>query len=158
MSHEMVELGSGNPRVPTKEELLMIRDSIFLPIILDIAQKNRQQVERTTWTFKQLFEKILLGYMDLVTQELARVKRELKIRNIRVFEDGQRDQILYHRFICRGYEERFGMIKEVVRAEISVRMGKFEKDFWNGFSGRKLSVKTTRPKNEVCTEAEDNHV
>jgi hypothetical protein len=116
---------AANPRVPSKEELELIRDSILLPMILSIAEKNRQEVERTSYTFKPVFLKAMLIFMDVVSQDLARVKRELKQRNIKVIEDEQVDLVMYFRFICRGYEERFGMIREVVRAEISVRITQY---------------------------------
>jgi hypothetical protein len=116
---------AANPRVPTKDELELIRDSVLLPMILTIAEKNRQEVERASYTFKPVFLKAMLLVMDVVTKDLARVRRELKQRNIKVIEDEQVDLVMYYRFICRGYEERFGMVREVVRAEIAVRITQY---------------------------------
>jgi hypothetical protein len=119
-----------NPRVPSKEELELIRSSVLLPMILSIAEKNRQEVERSSYTFKPLYLKSTLIFMDLVSRELARVKRELKQRNIKVIEEEQADLVMYFRFICRGYEERFGMVREVVRAEISVRITQYMREIF----------------------------
>jgi hypothetical protein len=117
-----------NPRVPAKEELELIRASVLLPMILTIAEKNRQELERTSYTFKPLILKAILVFMDIVSQELARVKRELKQRNIKVIEEEQADLVMYFRFICRGYEERFGMVREVVRAEIAMRIAHYMRE------------------------------
>ncbi len=117
-----------NPRVPTQEELELIRSSILLPMILTIAEKNRQEVERSSYTFKPLYLKATLIFMDAVSRELARVKREMKQRNIKVIEDEQADLVMYFRFVCRGYEERFGMVREVVRAEMAVRITQFMRE------------------------------
>ncbi len=122
-----------NPAVPTKEELELIRSSVILPMILSIAEKNRQEIERSTYTFKPLYLKATLILMDAVSRELGSVKRQLKQRNIKVFEDEQVDLVMYFRFVCRGYEERFGMVREVVRAEMSVRITRFMREmFKNG--------------------------
>ncbi len=123
-----------NPRVPTKEELELIRSSVILPMILSIAEKNRQQVERSEYTFKPLFHKAILIFINAVSHELTRVKRELKRHNIKVFEDEQIDLVLYFRFICRGYEERFGMVREIVRAEISTRITQYIRKIFQDIS------------------------
>jgi len=125
MNHEMPETSGTNPRVPTKEELVMIRDAVMLPMMLDIADRNRQQIERSSHTLKALYSKAVLVVMDEISSDLAKVRKELRQRNIKVIEDGQRDQVIYNRFICRGYEERFGMVREVVKAEIGVRFGEY---------------------------------
>jgi len=119
---------ASNPAVPTKEELELIRSSVILPMILSIAEKNRQQIEHSSYTFKPLYLKATLILMDAVSHELSSVKRQLKQRNIKVIEDEQVDLVMYFRFICRGYEERFGMVREVVRAEISVRITRFMRE------------------------------
>jgi hypothetical protein len=125
---------AANPRVPTKDELELIRDSVLLPMILTIAEKNRQEVERASYTFKPVFLKAMLLVMDVVTKDLARVRRELKQRNIKVIEDEQVDLVMYYRFICRGYEERFGMVREVVRAEIAVRITQYIREVFKSIT------------------------
>jgi hypothetical protein len=124
-----------NPRVPTKEELELIRSSVLLPMILSIAEKNQQEIDRSSYTFKPLYLKAMLVFMDVVSQEMARVRRELKQRNIRVIEDEQADLVMYYRFVCRGYEERFGMIREVVRAEIAVWITQYMRAVFAGAAG-----------------------
>jgi hypothetical protein len=119
---------AANPRVPSKEELELIRSSVLLPMILSIAEKNRQEVDRSSYTFKPLYLKATLVFMDVVSRELTRVKRELKQRNIKVIEEEQADLVMYYRFVCRGYEERFGMVREVVRAEIAVRITQYMRE------------------------------
>ncbi|UUZ85840.1 hypothetical protein LJK88_21675 [Paenibacillus sp. P26] len=45
--------------------------------------------------------------------------------------DEQIDLVIYHKIICRGYEERFGMVRDVVRSEISIRLTKYLEDMTN---------------------------
>jgi hypothetical protein len=121
-----------HPAVPTKEELDLIRDVVLIPHMLTIAAEKRREMEHSSHTFKALYVKAIDVLMNIMTRDLAEVRKELKQRNIKVFEDGQRDEVVYNRFICRGYEERFGMIREVMRAEISVRFPRYMKRIFEG--------------------------
>jgi len=109
----------------TKEELDLVRSYILLPLILTVAEKNLQQAERLTMTLKPLYVRATEILMDTVTKDLTNIRREMKQRNIKVIEDELRDSVMYYRMYCRGYEDRFGIMREVVRAEMQVRLGKY---------------------------------
>ncbi|WP_216479827.1 hypothetical protein [Paenibacillus brevis] len=52
----------------------------------------------------------------------------LKDRDIKVYREEQQDLVIYYYFICRGREERFGVTRDVLRSEISVRLGNYIAD------------------------------
>ncbi|QQZ58981.1 hypothetical protein JI735_19845 [Paenibacillus sonchi] len=60
-----------------------------------------------------------------IMQDTYQLRKELKQRNIKVLEDGQEELIVYHKIFCRGYQERFGMMRDVMRTEISLRLTKY---------------------------------
>lgn len=113
---------------PTEDELVMIRDYILLPYMLTMAQKSIDDIESTPNLLKQLYLTAGRAVMNKISADLYTLRRELKQRNIKIIEDEQVDMIVYHRFVCRGYEERFGMVREVMRAEISIRLSKYVKE------------------------------
>lgn len=129
---------TANPRVPTKEELELIRSYIILPMILSIADNNRQQLERSSYTFKPLYLKTTLIFIDMVNRDLSKVRRDMRQRNIKVIKDEQADLVMYFRLLYRGYEERFGMVREVLRAELSVRITRYMREVVQAFTGAGL--------------------
>lgn len=110
---------------PTSEELKLIRDYVLLPHLLTMVQKNIDDVEHSSGILKRLLLAASQLLMNKITKDMYAMRRELSRRNIKVIHDEQVDLVVYHRFICRGYEERFGIIREVMRAEISVRLTKY---------------------------------
>lgn len=114
----------------TTEELTWIRDAIMLPYMLDLAELKRQEMVNSSNTFKVLYEKALSVLMDRVTQDLVAVRKNLRERKIKLFEDGQGDLVLYTKYVCRGYEDRFGVVREVLRAEMSKRFGAYISDIF----------------------------
>lgn len=39
--------------------------------------------------------------------------------------DEQEEFLVYHKIFCQGYQERFGLTRDVVRTEISPRLNKY---------------------------------
>ncbi|MFC5469321.1 hypothetical protein ACFPPD_11365 [Cohnella suwonensis] len=109
----------------TNEELKMIRDVIMLPHMLTMSDKSLQEVKRVPNLFKRTFEQVVQLIMNKISKDLFSLRRELKNRNIKVFDDETADGIIYHRYVCRGYEDRFGIVRETLRSEISVRLARY---------------------------------
>lgn len=115
----------------TSEELTMIRDYIMLPHMLTMSDNSLQQVRRSSNLFKTHFEQIIHKVMDRITKELASIRHEFKQRNIKVFEDETFDGVIYHKYVCRGYEDRFGVVREVLRTEMSFRFAEYASNIFN---------------------------
>ncbi|MHA6530163.1 hypothetical protein [Paenibacillus sp. BAC0078] len=109
----------------TTEELTMIRDAIMFPYMLTMCDKSLQDLKSSTHLFKQLFEQVIQIIMDYVTKDLSKVNRELRQRNIKIYSDETNDGVIYHHYVCRGYDDRFGIVREVLRSEISIRFTKY---------------------------------
>ncbi|WP_281887756.1 hypothetical protein [Paenibacillus sp. YYML68] len=113
------------PNVPTQEELAWIRSSALLPIMLSIVENNLQTIQTSSYPLKRLYVSATHLLMDAIHADLAKVRKSLKQRGIKVFEDEKIDGAIRYRFICRGYEDSFVMLRDMVRAEISVRLSDY---------------------------------
>ncbi len=60
-----------------------------------------------------------------IVQDTYRLQKELKQRNIKMLADEQDDFITYYKIFCRGYQERFGLTRDVMRTEISLRLTQY---------------------------------
>ncbi len=109
----------------TSEELTMVRDYILLPHILTMLQNSLDKIQHTPNVLNRLYGTVTQLLMDRVTKDMHNLKRELSKRNIKITTAEQADMIMYHSFVCRGYEERLGIVREVMRSEIQVRLSKY---------------------------------
>ncbi|RKP54935.1 hypothetical protein D7Z26_06760 [Cohnella endophytica] len=112
----------------TIEELKLIRDSILFPHILTMTQKGLDEISGSRITLHQIMAQFMRALMDRVSLESFHVRRELKTKSIRVISDETIDEIVYNRYICRGYNEKFGMTREVMRTEIAKHISRMAKD------------------------------
>ena len=112
----------------TTEELTMLRDYILLPYMLMMVQKSVDDIEHSPNLLKQLYLAAGQAIMNKISKDMRDIRRELTKRNIKIISDEHADLVVYHRFLCRGYEDRFGMTRDVMRSEISVRLKKYIKE------------------------------
>ncbi|QYR20225.1 hypothetical protein KZ483_20650 [Paenibacillus sp. sptzw28] len=112
-------------KVMTTEERIMVRDYILLPHMEKMIQRSISDVENSNNILKRLYfaagSKVLL----MISEDFYKLRGELRKRNIRVVADEQEEMVVYHRCFCRGYEEKFGMTRDVMRSEISVQLTKY---------------------------------
>ncbi|WP_166238079.1 hypothetical protein [Paenibacillus turpanensis] len=119
---------SKSSKRPSEDELKMIRDSILLPHMVTMVQKSLTDIENSSNLLKKLYLAVGQEVLDAMSKDLYNLRRELAKRSIKVINDEQIDLVIYHRFVCRGYEERFGMVREVMRSEISLQLAKYVKE------------------------------
>ncbi|NRR01250.1 hypothetical protein HP570_03250 [Brevibacillus sp. RS1.1] len=118
------------PELPSKEELELIRDSVLLPMILTIVDKNSTEIGLSSFSLKNLYLKASQVLMAQIHLDLSEVRKKLKAKNIKVFQEERIDSALYYRFVCRGYEDTFAIVRDVARAEISMRISKYVSDMF----------------------------
>ncbi|RED54817.1 hypothetical protein DFP95_12173 [Cohnella lupini] len=109
----------------TTNELRMIRDYIMFPHMLTMAENSQKHLRLTHNILNPYFEQVVILVMDRITKELASIRREFNKRKIKVFDEEMNDGILYYKFSCRGYQDRFGIVRETLRSEISFRFAEY---------------------------------
>lgn len=113
---------------PTREELDMIRDVVLLPHLITMVQKSIEDMGLSRIALKAVVVRCLEVIMFRISDDYYALKRELKQRNIKVISEEANDGVLYFRYYCRGYEERFGIVREKLRSDVTLAMTKYTND------------------------------
>lgn len=108
---------------PSAEEFTLVRDTVVLKNMQIMVERSLEEISLSAHLFKKLYTAVTQLVLNRISRELYALQREMKKRNLKMTTDEQVDNVLYYRFICRGYEDRFGIMREALRAEISVRLG-----------------------------------
>ncbi|AOZ91516.1 hypothetical protein [Paenibacillus crassostreae] len=110
---------------PTRRELELMREYVLLPVALHIVEKKILEVERSPQMLKLLYSTAAKVLAKHIREDVNKSKKALHEQTIRVYEDSKNDSELTYRYTCRGYENQFIMTRDFMRAEISVRIGKY---------------------------------
>ncbi|WP_340004370.1 hypothetical protein MHH52_21520 [Paenibacillus sp. FSL K6-0276] len=109
----------------TIEERTMVRDLILLPYIDTMVSKSLKEIEHSSNILKRAYLMAGQAIQRRIMQDTYQLQKELKQRNIRVLADEQEEFLVYYKIFCRGYQERFGLTRDVMRTEISLRLTKY---------------------------------
>lgn len=112
----------------TEEEIGMVQDYLILPHMLTMVNNSIEDVKHSSSYMNRLFLAASYKLYELIERDKRRLKRELDQRNIRIMADEQVDLVIYHRIRCRGYEDKFGIVREVMRARIRVKMTEYMRE------------------------------
>ncbi|OUS67619.1 hypothetical protein B1748_36090 [Paenibacillus sp. MY03] len=104
--------------MPSIEELEMMRDYIMFPHLITMVQKSIDDISYKQITLKNVLLRCQEYIMQAISADFRGTKQEMRRRGIKVVEEEANDGILYFRYFCRGYEERFGIVREALRTEI----------------------------------------
>ncbi|GGF72629.1 hypothetical protein GCM10010912_17280 [Paenibacillus albidus] len=116
--------GAGS-KMLTNDEREMIRDLILLPHIDTMVGKSMRDLDHSSSILKRAFVLAGESIQRRIMQDTYRLQKELKQRNVRFIADEQDEFVIYHKVFCRGYQDRFGMTRDVMRTEISLRLTKY---------------------------------
>lgn len=111
--------------VLSDEELTLIRDSVLLPVLMDVIKNNTRELQHSKLSVISLYIKTTEVLLDTIHADLVAVKKELRQRDIKVVPEDRIDYALYHKIYYRGYNENFGIMKETIKAELSVKLGNY---------------------------------
>ncbi|RCX22937.1 hypothetical protein DFP94_101526 [Fontibacillus phaseoli] len=109
----------------TMKERRMLRDYILLPYIETMIKRSMANIENSTDVLRRLYLAAALRILSDVSRDKVRLKRELKSRKIQITEEISSELVQYYDIVCRGYTERFGLTRDVMRSEISLRLTQY---------------------------------
>jgi hypothetical protein len=130
-----MNVNSGSKMI-TVEEREMVRDLILLPYIDTMVSKGLKEIELSGNVLRRAYATAGRYIQKRIIQDVYLLRRELKQRDIKVVEDSQDDFVTYNMIYCRGYQERFGLTRDVMRTEISLRLTKYTTDLGEVLQGQ----------------------
>ncbi|MNP70936.1 hypothetical protein D3C76_1672420 [compost metagenome] len=93
-----------------------------------MVSKSLKELEHSGNILKRAYSMAGQAIQRRIMQDTYQLQKELKQRNIRVLADEQEEFLVYYKIFCRGYQERFGLTRDVMRTEISLRLTQYTAD------------------------------
>lgn len=114
----------------TAVELRMIKEFILLPLLMTAFERDLKRISaavKTPGPYAELLQRVL----DRITVDLAQIRRQFRIRGIKVYDPERTAAGIRAEFKCRGYLSEYGILNNVLKAEAEIYM----KNYLHGESG-----------------------
>lgn len=110
------------PMEKTEAEMHMVKQSLILPIVLDVLAHDIRVLQGSAAKMNGLYVKYFNTLQDRASLELFHLRRQLHKQGIKVFRQERAKTGLEAEYLCRGYQHSFMMLWSVVKAEVEVTL------------------------------------
>lgn len=112
---------AGSP-LQTEEELLLIKESLILPIMIDELEQGMQYMKHHYMKMAELYIENLHHVQSITLSRMYTLKKELRTHQLKIIEMEQDEYFLKATYLCRGYQHQMVLLWEVVYANIELRL------------------------------------
>ncbi|HEY4390439.1 MAG TPA: hypothetical protein VGN02_03745, partial [Paenibacillus sp.] len=106
----------------TPEEAEFVKESILLPIILDVLERDRTAVVRAGLKLPEIYSELIELLQKAATAELTRARQGLRQHGMKIYKERRTVLGIEADYLCRGYHYEFSMLWGLVKAEILQRI------------------------------------
>jgi hypothetical protein len=120
----------------TNEDRDIVRTAVMLPMIIQMLEKDIEQLKQSKQTFRPAFIKSAEMLRQVIETDLRNTRRELSKRGIRIIEEDtdSRSSKLW-KIIQRGNEEVMEILRPTIRLDIGERIAAYNEGMFNVIPG-----------------------
>ncbi len=115
--------------ISTPEELVMIKECCLLPLMLDMVEKQRKDMETSTTPMKSLYLATLLKLQDMIHADLVYTRNQLRTADIKLWKvdasEVREKSAFKYEYVNKGYRGVFEMLRSLVKAELAKKFGQY---------------------------------
>ncbi|MGZ9584723.1 hypothetical protein [Paenibacillus marinisediminis] len=112
---------AGSP-LQTEEELLLVKESVILPIMFEVLEKDMQEMKNSGLKMSELYIDNLRTIQTAVLTRQYVLRKELRARQLKIIEVHRDETFLKVSYQCRGYQHKMDLLWEFVKANIEIRL------------------------------------
>lgn len=113
--------------MPTTEDITLIRDKAVLDNLQIMVERNLQGIKGSSYLLTRMYVAVTQLILNRINADLRQLRQDMRQRRIKITGEDHQDDILHFNFVCRGYQDRFGVMRETLRTEMSLRLGQYVK-------------------------------
>lgn len=103
------------------EESKLVKDYILLPLLLDVVENDRGILSAAAIKIPAITDAIIDRLQKAALADLAQVRKNMRERGLKVYEDRKTRLGVEVEFLCRGYHHKLSMLWGLVESEIEQR-------------------------------------
>ncbi|WP_136606372.1 hypothetical protein [Paenibacillus dokdonensis] len=108
---------SSLPPTPAEEDTLLVKTYLLHVILLDVLERDIRTLGTLALKLPDVYIRGLSGVQNRVIYRLTAIRKDMRNRGIRVYEENRNTKGVEALYLCRGYQRRFFMLWSYVKAE-----------------------------------------
>jgi len=109
----------------TYEDSQLVYELMLLPIVLTVLTRDLHTIEKSPLRMKKIYHDLLVKAIDSVHADMVKVKRELRKKGIKIYEEFRNDLGITCKYVCRGWHSEAMLIWSLVKIEVETRIRRY---------------------------------
>ncbi len=110
------------PQEILKEEMVMVKDCIIYPVVLDVLERDIGKMKLIDFKFPLIYVNTLKNVQNMVILELTVIRKELRKRGIKIYEQKRTTEGISAQYLCRGYNHQISFLPGVIRSCVAIKV------------------------------------
>ncbi|QGQ96170.1 hypothetical protein EHS13_15440 [Paenibacillus psychroresistens] len=110
------------PQEMTLDELVMVKNCIIYPVILDVLERDIGKMKNADFKIPLVYIGSIKNIQKIVTVELTDLNRELRNRGIKIFDQETSQRGITAKYLCRGYKHEVKFLPSMIKACVVVKV------------------------------------
>ena len=110
------------PQEMTLDELVMVKNRIIYPVILDVLERDIGKMKDVGFKIPMVYIGSLKNIQNIITLELTDVNRELRKRGIKIIEQETSSSGMTAKYLCRGYSHEVKFLPSMIKSCVLIKV------------------------------------
>jgi hypothetical protein len=110
------------PQEMTLDELVMVKNCIIYPVILDVLQRDIGKMKKADFKIPLVYIGSIKNIQNIVNLELTDINRKLRSRGIKIIEQETSPKGITAKYLCRGYRHEVKFLPSMIKACVVVKV------------------------------------
>lgn len=106
----------------TEEEFVLVRSAIMLPLVLGALEHDNKKLKDADLKVPMVYVANNRQLQEYILKDIAQVKKELRNRGIKIFDQGKTPTGYQAKYICRGYRHESSWLSSFIKSIVVVRL------------------------------------
>ncbi|MGN7357593.1 hypothetical protein ACTHPF_09495 [Paenibacillus sp. SAF-054] len=113
---------SSLPPAPAEEDTLLVKTYVLHVVLLDVLERDIRTLGTLALKLPDVYIRGLSEVQNKAMHKLTAIRKDMRSRGIRVYEENRNSKGIEALYLCRGYQRRFFMLWSYVKAETAAEL------------------------------------
>ncbi|QOS80052.1 hypothetical protein JNUCC31_03635 [Paenibacillus sp. JNUCC31] len=109
---------------PADEDHRLIKSMVVRTLLLDVLERDIRTLDTLQLKMPEVYILSLTRIQNHVLKEMLELRKQMRIRGVKVLEEKRQVEGIETQYMCRGYLQRFYMLWTFARNEVKKELSR----------------------------------
>lgn len=107
------------------EDAYLVKQHVLHTLVLDVLERDSQRLSRSPLKMGHIYVETLRHARREADAQMQQIRKQFHRRGIKIFAEERQPHGVRVKYLCRGYEHSFYMLRGLLRTEVTSLMKRY---------------------------------